>query len=177
MIVMKFGGSSVESAKAIQRVARIVRDQLELRPAVVVSAMGKTTDRLLAIARLHADGNLKVACQALAKLQHFHLTEVSCLVRGAHAVRLDKQISELFDELDQVLKQVRESGVLTPRLSDAVLSFGERLSSVIVTAGFCQMGIDAVHLDARTAIVTDAHHGQTACPRLWDAVVRTTHPQ
>ena len=57
MIVMKFGGSSVESAKAIQRVASIVRDQPG-RPAVVVSAMGKTTDRLLGIARWHADGNL-----------------------------------------------------------------------------------------------------------------------
>ena len=57
MTVMKFGGSSVESAKAIQRVASIVGDQPG-RPGVLVSAMGKTTDRVLGIARWRADGNL-----------------------------------------------------------------------------------------------------------------------
>ncbi len=162
MIVMKFGGSSVESAQAIQRVASIVRDHAEGHPAVVVSAMGKTTDRLLAIARLYSDGNLKVAGQILAKLQHFHLTEASSLARGAQAIWLDNQICALFGELDKVLQEVRESGSLTPRLSDAVLTFGERLSSVMVTAGFRQMGIDAVHLDARKVIVTDGTHTQAA---------------
>ena len=162
MIVMKFGGSSVESAKAIQRVASIVRNHSGPPPAVVVSAMGKTTDRLLAIAHLSADGNLKAAGRALAKLQDFHLTEASCLARGAQADWLDNQICGLFEELDQVLEEVRESGSLTPRLSDAVLSFGERLSSVMVTAGFRQTGIDAVHLDARKAIVTDGRHTQAS---------------
>ena len=162
MIVMKFGGSSVESAKAIQRVASVVLDHSGCPPAVVVSAMGKTTDRLLAIARLYGDGNLKVAGQVLAKLQHFHLTEASCLARGAQAIWLDNRLSALFDELDRVLQEVRESGSLTPRLSDAVLSFGERLSSVMVTAGFRQMGIDAIHLDSRKAIVTDGRHTQAA---------------
>ena len=57
MIVMKFGGSSVESAAAIQRVAAIVLDHRERKPVVVVSAMGKTTDALLAILRLTTEGN------------------------------------------------------------------------------------------------------------------------
>jgi aspartate kinase len=162
MIVMKFGGSSVESAKAIQRVASIVRSHSGRPPAVVVSAMGKTTDRLLALAHLSADGNLKIARLARAKLEAFHLTEASCLARGTQADWLDNQIRGLFEELDQVLQEVRESGVLTPRLSDAVLSFGERLSSAMVTAGFRQTGIDAVHLDARKAIVTDGRHTQAS---------------
>ena len=50
MIVMKFGGTSVESAAAIARVAGIVQAREERRPVVVVSAMGKTTNKLLAIA-------------------------------------------------------------------------------------------------------------------------------
>jgi aspartate kinase len=162
MTVMKFGGSSVESAKAIQRVASIIRDHGGCSPAVVVSAMGKTTDRLLAIARLYADGNWKIAGRILAKLQHFHLTEASYLARGAQAVWLDHQTCGLFEELDLVLEDVRKAGSLTPRLSDAVLSFGERLSSVVVTAGFRQMGMDAVHLDARKTIVTDENHTQAA---------------
>ena len=61
MIVMKFGGSSVESAEAIARVARIVRDRLDQRPVVVVSAMGKTTNKLLAIGAKAVSGELAAA--------------------------------------------------------------------------------------------------------------------
>ncbi len=161
MIGMKFGGSSVESAKAIQRVASIVRDHLASQPAVVVSAMGKTTDRLLALARFCAAGDTVAAGRELVKLQQFHRTEAAQLTRGANSIRLDSEVCGLFEELVAVLAEVSEAG-LTPRLSDAVLSFGERLSSIMVTAGFRQMGIDAVHLDARTAIVTDGRHTQAA---------------
>jgi aspartate kinase len=162
MLVMKFGGSSVESAKAIQRAAAIVRDQCERQPTVVVSAMGKTTDRLLAMARLAASGNGQAAARELAKLRRFHLTEAAYLARAAQAIWLDNEICGLFEELERVLTDVAQAGSLTPRLSDSVLSFGERLSSVIVTAGFRQAGIDAVHLDARAAIVTNSRHTQAA---------------
>ena len=159
MIVMKFGGSSVESGKAIQRVASIVRDRLEEQPVVVVSAMGKTTDRLVEIAHLRASGNERDAYRKLALLRQFHLTEAAQLRCGAAASRLSGDICELFDELAQVLRNIGQSGSVTPCLSDAVLSFGERLSSLIVTAGFRQAGIDAVHLDARTVVVTNGVHG------------------
>ena len=56
MIVMKFGGSSVESAAAIERVAGIVKSRVDRNPVVVVSAMGKTTNKLLAIAQLAISG-------------------------------------------------------------------------------------------------------------------------
>ena len=65
MIVMKFGGTSVESAEAIARVAGIVRARLELKPVVVVSAMGKTTNKLLAIAAHAVSGELKPALDKL----------------------------------------------------------------------------------------------------------------
>ena len=162
MIVMKFGGSSVESAKAIQRVASIVRDHAAQHPVVVVSAMGKTTDALVAIARLSAAGNLKDAGRELAKLRQFHLDEATQLARGGQAIALKCDICDLFLELEQVLRDVVTSGAVTPRLSDEVLSMGERLSSLMVTEGFRQSGIDAVHLDARDAIVTDNRHTQAA---------------
>src|SRR5262249_34985664 len=57
MIVMKFGGTSVESASAIERVAGIVKAREKQRPVVVVSAMGKTTNKLLAIASAAVAGN------------------------------------------------------------------------------------------------------------------------
>ncbi len=162
MIVMKFGGSSLESAQAVQRVVSIVSSHADHHPAVVVSAMGKTTDRLLSIARYFAAGKSQAASRELTRLRQFHLNEAAYLARAAQAIRLDAQICELFDELDGALRAVAAAGKLTPRLSDAVLSFGERLSSVIVTAALRQAGIDAVHLDARNAIVTDSRHGEAA---------------
>ena len=75
MIVMKFGGTSVEDAKAIDRVAAIVKGRLAQKPVVVVSAMAKVTDQLLAMARAAGAGDRKTAlklCRALAgaPLQH-----------------------------------------------------------------------------------------------------------
>ncbi len=160
MIVMKFGGSSVESAKAIQRVASIVRASAGSHPVVVVSAMGKTTDRLVALARLSAEGNLQMARGEMARLRQFHRGEAAQLTSGGEAIRLDRDICTLFDELERILWNVAEWGLLTLMLSDEILSFGERLSSIIVTAGFRHAGVDALHLDARLVIVTDGRHTQ-----------------
>jgi aspartate kinase len=158
MIVMKFGGSSVESARAIQRVASIVRDHLDRHPVVVVSAMGKTTDRLLAIAQFCAAGNQAAASRELLRLKEFHLREAACLTSPHEAGLIERCICERFEELEKLSHEVNEAGTLSPRLSDAILSLGERLSSEIVTAAFRREGIDATHLDSRTAIVTDRRH-------------------
>ena len=69
MIVMKFGGSSLESAVAIQRVVGIVSDRLAQKPVVVVSAMGKTTNKLLAIANEAASGKRQRALELLSELR------------------------------------------------------------------------------------------------------------
>lgn len=157
MVVMKFGGSSVESAEAIERAASIVRE-CDRRPVVVVSAMGKTTDRLLAIARFCEAGNGKAALRELSGLRTFHSKEAARLVSPAQAMALNRHICTHFGELEQALMEVSASGSLTPALSDEILSFGERLSSLIVTAAFRHAGIDAAHLDARRVIVTDDRH-------------------
>src|SRR5207248_146612 len=75
MIVMKFGGTSVESAEAIERVAGIVRERQAKHPVVVVSAMGKTTNKLLAIAGAAVEGRGGEALAALNELHEFHQRE------------------------------------------------------------------------------------------------------
>jgi aspartate kinase len=77
MIVMKFGGTSVESAAAIERVAEIVQERLDRRPVVVVSAMGKTTNRLLAMAGAAVEGRRSEALEQLRALREYHLKEAS----------------------------------------------------------------------------------------------------
>ncbi|HMC59106.1 MAG TPA: hypothetical protein VKJ01_07940, partial [Candidatus Solibacter sp.] len=72
MIVMKFGGSSVESAAAIERVARIVKAREERRPVVVVSAMGKTTNNLLALANAAIEGKRGEYIRQLHEIRDYH---------------------------------------------------------------------------------------------------------
>ncbi len=155
MIVMKFGGTSVESTEAIERVAGIVRDRLALHPVVVVSAMGKTTNKLLAIAADAVAGRREQALDLLNQLHEFHQRE-------SEELGVDDIVSVHFQELAELVKGLAVMGEMTPRATDAVSAFGERLSSLIVTARLRKLGIDAVHLDARSVIVTDGRHTQAA---------------
>jgi aspartate kinase len=157
MIVMKFGGTSVESAVAIERVAGIVKAHASRRPVVVVSAMGKTTNRLLAAADAAVRGDREGALRQVNELDQFHRGECARL-----GVSLDPFLDAHFQELAELLRGLAVMGELTPRAWDAVASYGERLSSRIVAAAFERMGLPASHVDAREWIVTDRRHTQAA---------------
>jgi aspartate kinase len=155
MIVMKFGGTSVESREAIERVAGIVRERIDQHPVVVVSAMGKTTNKLLGIAATAVKGERERATHALAELREFHLRE-------SHGLPVESAVESHFEQLGELVKGLAMTGEFTPRESDAVSSYGERLSSLIVASIFENRGMNAVHLDSRRVIVTDDRHTQAA---------------
>src|SRR5882757_1081082 len=150
MIVMKFGGTSVESALALERVTGIVKSRLDRKPVVVVSAMGKTTNRLLKIANLAVTGQRDEALRELVSLRDYHLRESG----------MERTVEEHFQELTELVKGLAVLGELTPRSIDAISSFGERLSSLIVTNYFKRHGLNAAHVDSRKVIVTDRRHTQ-----------------
>src|SRR3954453_10817574 len=162
MIVMKFGGSSLESAVAIRRVIGIVKDRLARKPVVVVSAMGKTTNRSLAIAKEAVEGNRKQALQLLNELRQYHLCEAIPLAPNGKAAEMEELIRELFADMEELVKGLSVMRELTPRSIDAISSYGERLSSAILTLAFEATGIAAVNLDSRDVIVTDNRHTQAA---------------
>jgi aspartate kinase len=158
VIVMKFGGSSVESAEAIRHVAATVRDHGGANPIVVVSAMGKTTNQLLALARAAVNGAPYE--EDLQTLRDFHFDQTQQLVSNSHTVH--EHVRGLFGELEQLLAGLAILGELTPRSQDAIASYGERLSSLIVAAAFCELGLDVAHVDSRDIVVTDGRHTQAA---------------
>jgi aspartate kinase len=162
MIVMKFGGSSVESAVAIERVAGIVQKRLGRHPVVVVSAMGKTTNKLLAIAAAAIEGKRDEFIRQLHDLRDYHSREARQVVPLEGRAGLDRFLDEHFQELTELVKGLAVLGELTPRSVDAISSYGERLSSYVVTQAFRHHGMPAVHLDSRYLIVTDKHHTQAA---------------
>jgi aspartate kinase len=162
MIVMKFGGSSVESAAAIERVAGIVKAHEHRRPVVVVSAMGKTTNKLLAIASAAISGSRGEYIRQLHDLRDYHSREARLVVPLVHRAELDRFLDENFQELTELVKGLAVLGELTPRSIDAISSYGERLSSYVVTLAFRHFGIEAEHVDSRDVMVTDRRHTHAA---------------
>jgi aspartate kinase len=162
MIVMKFGGTSVESAAAITRVAGIVRARQACRPVVVVSAMGKTTNKLLAIAAAAIAGKREEYIRLLHDLRDYHSREARQIVPLSDRADLDRFLDEHFQELTELVKGLAVLGELTPRSIDAISSYGERLSSYIVTLGFRNSGMAAEHVDSRDVVITDRRHTQAA---------------
>jgi len=162
LIVMKFGGTSVESAQAIERVASIVRARRDRHPIVVVSAMGKTTNKLLALAQSAIEGKRDEYIRQIHDLRDFHSREARLVVPLAHRAELDRTLDDHFQELTELVKGIAVLGELTPRSIDAISSYGERLSSYVVALAFEHFGLPSVHVDSRKLIVTDNRHTQAA---------------
>jgi aspartate kinase len=162
LVVMKFGGTSVEDAKAMLRTAAIVRGRRErgLKPVVVVSAMANVTDQLLAAAGAAGRGDKKGALAISARLRNRHLDTAAELLCGDLFTDLRASICARFDALDDLLRGIAAVGELTSRSSDKVVSYGERLSSRMVAAAFEQDGINGVPVDSRKCIITDDHFGK-----------------
>jgi aspartate kinase len=168
LVVMKFGGTSVEDATAIRRTASIVAGRVALgkHPVVVVSAMAKVTDQLLRASATAVQGDRAGALAISSRLRVQHRDTAAALLKNS-AVLVD-EIDQKFDLLDEILRGLAAILELTPRVTDLIVSYGEVLSSRIVAAAFCEQGIDAVHVDARQVIITDSQY-QKATPQ--DALI------
>lgn len=174
MIVLKFGGSSVDSTAAIARVVGIIRERLPRRPVVVVSAMAKTTRRLDAAAAAAAAGDRAAALAVLDELREYHLREAAPAVGSEGRARLDAALDATFADLHARVEELLAGHPLTPRLSDAVAAQGEILSSAILALALAYGGVPSEHVDCRRVIVTDDQFCR-ARPRydLTDARLRT----
>ncbi|PYU28759.1 MAG: lysine-sensitive aspartokinase 3, partial [Acidobacteria bacterium] len=151
MIVMKFGGSSLEAAPAIERVAGIVRQALVRKPVVVVSAMGKTTQQLLTMGEEAAAGEPRKYDQALERLRvlrKMHEREIGALLRTSSHGELRQILDCHFGEMADLLEQLSALGEFGPESVDALSSYGERLSSRLIALVFRHFGMDPEHVDA-----------------------------
>ena len=166
LVVMKFGGTSVEDPAAIGRTAAIVAGRVAngKSPVVVVSAMSKVTDQLLRSAAAAAEGDRTGSLAISSRLRSRHRDTAAALVKDLPTlVELTNTIDAEFDGLDEVLRGLAAIHELTPRISDLIVSHGERISSRIVAAAFRELGMNAVQVDAREIIITDSEF-QKATP-------------
>ena len=163
MLVMKFGGSSLADAERIRNVAIIVIDKAQTEaqpPVVVVSAMKSVTDALLAAAAAAEAGDPTYK-ETLVELKKKHRDAAYGLVTdGVGSSKLMQEIVETMGELEEILHGVELVRECSLRTTDLVSSFGERLSSRIITAHIVDRGAKAQAVDARNIIRTDDTHGR-----------------
>ena len=162
LVVMKFGGTSVEDATAMKRTAAIVagRRKKNLNAVVVVSAMAKVTDLLIASGAAAGRGDRHGSLAISERLRTRHIDTSIKLLETERFLKIRPTIEAEFDALDDLLRGIAAVGELTPRTADLVVSFGERLSSRIVAEAFDQHGLNGAHVDARTCIITDSTYGK-----------------
>jgi len=155
MIVMKFGGTSIEDIPSIERIVGIIKSRLEQQPVVVNSAMGKTTRRLLEIAQLSADGRDERALLLLKEVRGYHSDLARGLMPDFEKSDVRTTLESYFEELQKLLGGLSVLRELTPRIQDRILSYGELVATTIIASTLQDRGISARWLDARDFIITD----------------------
>ena len=156
MQVLKFGGTSVANAENIKKVVGIVKEAIKKeKTIIVVSALGGVTDLLLGAASLAADGN-ETYKDKLAVVEQRHLDAVKELIPVATQSHLLSLVKKSCNEIEDICNGIFLLRELTPRSKDRVASYGEWLSSQIITARFNMEKIQAQWKDARELIRTNS---------------------
>ena len=158
MIVSKFGGTSVGDTAAIRRLVGIIAGRRAERPVVVVSALSKITDQLLALEAADQPGEFEPALDRIVARHATLATELS--LPSAALDRIREDAASLCQWV-----QARGAGPWTAAERDRVIAHGELWSSRLVTAALEHGGVPAAWVDARHVIITEADFGQAA-PRL-----------
>jgi aspartate kinase len=159
MIVMKFGGSSVADAEAVDRVASIIEEALDRRPLIVVSALGDTTDVLVAVLEsLDACRTDEARSRAGAVAEHYLAVIDAVITDDAHRREARRSVDESLGRLDRLIEGMDCLGEVSPRSRDAVLSLGELMASPVLASALASRGLPAESIDPRQVIVTDGTH-------------------
>ena len=159
MLVMKFGGTSVKNAEAVDRVSGIISARVSEQPIVVVSATGDTTDRLVEILDLIEDN--KPGAMAIAEVieqKHIELIEEVVTDKTQQKITFEKVEPEI-DRLKDMISAMERLGDVSMRSRDAVQALGERMSAPILAGSLASRGIDAVSVDPAKVIATDSTFG------------------
>ncbi len=164
---MKFGGSSVANSERIRHVAQIIQAYKSERPAVVLSAMGDTTDYLLEAAELAVQGKVDIA-----NVEKLHLDTARELEIDVPAIK------ELLGELTTLLTGISMLRELTKRTRDYLVSFGERMSVRMMAAYLEKLGTPATYYDAwDVGIISDSNYmSAELLPEVWENIPKALNP-
>ncbi|PZP51142.1 MAG: bifunctional aspartate kinase/homoserine dehydrogenase I [Pseudopedobacter saltans] len=161
MHVLKFGGSSVANAENIKKVVQIVTQNNYPSQIVVVSAMRGVTDKLIDLG-VKAHQSEKAYEDLLQSLLDQHIEAANQLLPVATRSSCLSMIMQQFNELEDICQSVFRLQELSPATKDRIVSFGELLSSKIISAYLASVEVSNIWLDSRELILTNDHFGYAA---------------
>ena len=179
MIVMKFGGTSVQDADAINNAASLIECRIQDRPLVVVSACAGVTNALRELAQDALKGNRRDAVLSIESLRERHQSIAKQLLLPARA-RVFRSLDQHCAELRDIVFGISTLMELTPRVLDQCLAYGELWSSMLLTETLARRGINTQWEDARAVMVTNGEFTQAIpefsatekrCRELWKPVL------
>ena len=163
---MKFGGTSVQNTEAFGRVAEIVAAQKESSPVVVTSAMSKVTDALLFAFETAKKGDFEAAFASLEPHFERHKQVAKDLIDENQQKAFQTELDFARKELNDLLMRTSRRSLPLSMLKDAIVSYGEQLSSRLLAEVCKAKNLNARQIDSRRLIVTDEEYGAAA--PIWD---------
>ena len=163
-LILKYGGSSISSAKDIQNVAKHIQSLSKQNQLVIVcSAISDTTDDLIEISQLIKNENKKKAEQLAKKIANRHQELAKHTIKKPQIrKKLLQTLNEYFVELVALIDGMVLLGEVTPRSMDYLFSFGERLSIKLISAAINDLGKKSISLTGKeVGIVTDSNFGES----------------
>ena len=160
MFVIKFGGTSVGSPEALEKIIQILKEpgMREKTALVVVSAFSGVTDTLITLSRQTASGDASFS-ETSSALKKRHLDILEYFFTGNELEKEKEKFAKSFAELLRVLDGISILRELSPRSMDLVMSFGERFSAAIIASILVSRGIPASYYDSRPLVKTNDEFG------------------
>ena len=166
MIIIKFGGTSVQDAASIRSVIEIVKSKLPKKPLVVVSAVAGATNQLLESARCAVCGEKEESVRILNNLRNRHLEIAEDLIKDCGELdSINKAIDDIITKLANLVEGVSLIGELTNRSLDMFAAQGELLSSQVIAPAMRESKLTAKWFDVRQVMITD-HQFSNAVPNI-----------
>ena len=153
MIVYKFGGASVKSAEGIRNIVKIV-SEVKDDVFIVVSAMGKTTNAMEKVLESFMKADREEALNQLNEIEHYHRDIIQQLFNDVSLG--EKAVTPVFEEIRKLVSE--GVGNDYDRWYDQIVSYGEVISTTIVSAYLKESGLDNRWLDMRQLLVTDSNY-------------------
>jgi aspartate kinase len=170
--VLKFGGTSVGDTAAFENVVAIVGAHINLTPVIVVSAMSKVTDALLASTNIASEGKPLEAIDSRQPVFERHKQTAAELLTTEGAAKYSIVVDDAQATVSALLNRIVSEQSRFRALQDSILAFGETLSSHLLAQLFVERGISAQQVDARRCVITDNEHG-CAAPLMNETLVAT----
>jgi len=156
---MKFGGTSVGDVAAFERVFQVISTQSDKQPVVIVSAMTKVTDALLDAVEIAKKGDPAAAFSSLEPHFERHIEVSKHFISPDVPSAFNSELEFARNELADLLMRVSRRSLPLAMLRDAIVAYGEQLSSRLLAEVLKAKDINARQVDARRLIVTDDEYG------------------